>query len=368
MVSASNSISPALGDLLGSMTLEDLYSLVPNLEVYPKGYWTDDFGGVLIPRPNPSETIEVLDMAAYDSSTAKAAGIKWDNYHALVQEIRTRENFSFQEAANSDGGYGGGFGGDDELGHIGDDWGYLAQRDRQQNYAPVSPGSTINSLLQLYPNQFSNGTDALNALQSGGFFRQTVTGSISPDGTLVATANVNWIPLGATNRETAAGLYGGNGANQASTLPGGINGSPYATSTNLLNDAMQQKSPLDVATHLAEALSDASARDANGFGHEYTGAILRGPDGKLYKSAIFKGPRVGPGVTASITLPIADIIRDNPGMQLLATWHTHTNGAANMSDADRTTFNALVAANPTYQGEVIAAKGDTTQTFTRPGS
>jgi proteasome lid subunit RPN8/RPN11 len=133
-----------------------------------------------------------------------------------------------------------------------------------------------------------------------------------------------------------------------------------------VNPSLQSQSPLEVARHLAEALRSASARDANGRANEYGGAIFRGTDGKTYMSGIFRGPRVGPDEAGSVTLPISRIIAQNPGLQLVATWHTHTSASTNLSASDLAGSNALFDRYSSYLGEVVAAKGDTTQTYTRP--
>lgn len=131
-----------------------------------------------------------------------------------------------------------------------------------------------------------------------------------------------------------------------------------------VNPSLQNQSPLEVARHLAEALRSASARDANGRANEYGGAIFRGTDGKTYMSAIFRGPRVGPDEAGSVTLPISRIIAQNPGLQLVATWHTHTNGNSDFSANDLSTIRRL-SSYSTYLGEVVAAQGDVTQTQPR---
>jgi hypothetical protein len=206
--------------LLGTMNLPDLYSLVPDLEVYPQGYWTDTFGGVLISSQQPDYVIEELDLAAFERSTAKAAGIEWDSYRALLQEIRLKEQFSTQEFANSEGGYGGAFGGEDELGHISDNWGNLARADSLQNYtyAPSNLAISAEALKNIYPNQFPSALEALNALQAGGFFKQTVVGLQSPDGTYVATASVTWIAIN-MGSDHAQRNFGGGGASGSWLTP-----------------------------------------------------------------------------------------------------------------------------------------------------
>jgi Prokaryotic homologs of the JAB domain len=157
---------------------------------------------------------------------------------------------------------------------------------------------------------------------------------------------------------------GSNQANQSSAIPGNPLAPPDSSWAGPVNPSLQSQSPLEVARHLAEALRSASARDANGRANEYGGAIFRGNDGKTYMSGIFRGPRVGPDEAGSVTLPISRIIAQNPGLQLVATWHTHTNGNSDFSANDLSTIRRL-SSYSTYLGEVVAAQGDVTQTQPR---
>jgi hypothetical protein len=377
--SSTGQSNPALQSLLSEMPLPDLYMLVPDLVVYPPGYWANEQAGLISNTPQNQNTIEMLDLVAFEISTAKAVGISFTDYRTLLGEIRTKESmWSSTEDYNANGGYGGAFGGDDEYGSImtsrgftngssGDDRGYYHTSSANEAYA-------ANALISLYSGQFQSPQAARDAILAGGFYRTVQAGgTVTSQGETTTTMGprLQWVAFGGMQAANvfSEGFFGSSSTSNAGSIGfGGQADAPDSTRIISLSTQLQQKDPLEIAKTLAEMLRTASARNAAGFGQEAGGMIFRGNNGRLYMSNIFKGPIVGPGQTGSVTLDPRAIINGNQslGLEIVASWHTHTRADANASSTDNSSRNTWFAAFPTYLGEVIAAKGDVTQIFSRP--
>jgi hypothetical protein len=175
------------GTLWDNFDLETLYMLFPDLEVYPEGYSARPTGSMVI---TGAAVVLPFEIAAFDRSAEKAAGMSWVDYSSLISRIRQLEQFSFPvEYDNSMGSYGGGFGGDDDMGHISDNRGYFSQLDASNLY---------------------NGTTTNNG--QNGYWRTVGGGSVTyGDGsTSYQPPSTVWVPLGAAAQ--AGGYYPTGGA------------------------------------------------------------------------------------------------------------------------------------------------------------
>jgi proteasome lid subunit RPN8/RPN11 len=308
--------------------------------------WVTTIGGDLF-----SQASLDANYQAFQESPAATVGIGFDQYISFVADTHDTAHGQAYVQQMMMGSYGSAF-----------DAGFQVARDEGSVWSQaafIGRNAGYNNLT--YRNEqfgiWAGGTVTdREGVTSGGSWRSYGTAQL-------ATSS------GSSVQNMDGGIYSNSARppNQSSAIPGNPWAAPDSSWVGPVNANLQNKSPMEVAKHLAEALRSVSVRDANGYAHEVGGAIFRGADGRTFMSAVFRGPRVGPSENGTVLIHIKDALTRNPGLQLVATWHTHTNGDTASSEADLEHVRYYSDQFPSYQGMVVAAQGDGTIVVPRMG-
>ncbi len=194
------------------------------IAIYPAGYWESS--------QDPA-TVASLDATSFTGSTAQQSGMSWEVYQTLVQEIRYTEMVaSNTEFNNSLGGYGGAFGGDDEMGHVSGNFGHFGQQDAAAFYG--APPSQIAAVWQQDLSRFNSPTDVIAAIDAGGYYK-TISGSLVSYNGAAPEPQPSfqiWVPIGAGSSQ--GGRFQANGVSGAATAQSAI---PFGAGAKSLSEA-----------------------------------------------------------------------------------------------------------------------------------